>query len=181
LCVRVGGWGACSRMKPFLIDNVAIADFLFWNSVVFYVFLQNHLTINGCFNLLFDVLVLSAFFAIEERPDKLGLCLLDEFFIGLFGCQVFRGPHVIISTLSFAWWWDLKFIINLYERFIALLVSITSKCNLSIAALMLLMLIRCPERLVIYLSKCENLVSWYLLILGSAAPALPGKNIFVLS
>ena len=86
-------------MKPILVDNVAITDLLLRETEVPKLVLQYHLAINWSFNLLFVVLVLSPFFPVEECPNQLRLCLLDELLIGCLGCKVLRRLHVIIPAL----------------------------------------------------------------------------------
>ena len=86
-------------MKSFLVYNVAITDLLLGEAEVPHLILQYHLAVNWRFNLLFGVLVLPAFFPVEERPNQLRLRLLDEFLIGCLGCKVLGGLHVIIPAL----------------------------------------------------------------------------------
>jgi len=90
-------------MKPILIDYVAITNLFLRETEVSKLVLQYHLAINWSFNLLFVVLVLSPFFPVEECPNQLRLCLLDELLIGRLGCKVLWRLHVIIPALVLVW------------------------------------------------------------------------------
>lgn len=164
-------------MKSFLVDDVAITDLLLREAEVPHLVLQYHLAINWRFDLLFGVLVLSAFFPVEECPNQLRLRLLDELLIGCLGSKVLRRLHVIIPALVLGGR-HFELLVDLDQALSALFLLwvITVTIGLVSAAVTLM---RAPN-VVLELAQGENLVPRDVLVGSSASASLSLEQIFAM-
>lgn len=164
-------------MKPFLVDDVAITDLLLREAEVPHLVLQYHLAINWRFDLLFGVLVLPAFFPVEECPNQLRLRLLDELLIGCLGSKVLRRLHVIIPALVLGGR-HFELLVDLDQALSALFLLwvITVTIGLVSAAVTLM---RAPN-VVLELAQGENLVPRDVLVGSSASASLSLEQIFAM-
>lgn len=164
-------------MKPFLVDDVAITDLLLREAEVPHLVLQYHLAINWRFDLLFGVLVLPAFFPVEECPNQLRLRLLDELLIRCLGSKVLRRLHVIIPALVLGGR-HFELLVDLDQALSALFLLwvITVTIGLVSAAVTLM---RAPN-VVLELAQGENLIPRDVLVGSSASASLSLEQIFAM-